>query len=69
MSFCVEDILIEVYQVHIVREEQEKILERFPQEKAFHLVPWLRVAGALDVVDGRVATSGDLGRRIPRKET
>lgn len=56
MSLCIEDKLVQVQEIHIVREKKEQILEGLPQEKTLHLVPGLRVAGILHIVDGGVAT-------------
>lgn len=61
MSLCVEDVLVEVDQVHVIGEEEEQVLEGLPQEETLHLVSGFRVAGVLHIVDGCVATSGDLG--------
>lgn len=60
MSLCIEDKLVQVQEIHIVREKKEQILEGLPQEKTLHLVPGLRVAGILHIVDGGVATRWNL---------
>lgn len=58
----VEDVLVQTEQLRVVGEEQVEVLQRLAQEEALHLVPGPRVQGVTDVVDGRVAASGDLKR-------
>ena len=52
MSLCVEDILVQRDQGR-VREQEEEVLERLPQEEALHLVPLARLQ-AQDVVYGAI---------------
>lgn len=60
MGLCVEDVLVQTEQLHVVREEQIQILQRLTQEEALHLVPGPGVNGVTDVVNGRVATARHL---------
>lgn len=60
MGLGVEDVLVQAEQLRVIGEEQEQVLQSLTQEEALHLVPGGRVGGVLDVVDGRVAASGNL---------
>ena len=59
----VEDILVQIEQLHVVREEQIEVLQGLTQEEALHLVSGRGVLDVTYVVDGRVATTGDLETR------
>lgn len=48
----------------IIREEQVQILQRFTQEEALHLVSWPWVGRVFHIVNRRVATIGDLKKRL-----
>lgn len=60
VSLCIEHKLVQVQEIHIVREQKEQILEGLPQEKTLHLVSGLGVAGILHIVYGGVATGWNL---------
>lgn len=56
MSFGVYDPPIEVYHRVIIGEQQEQILESFPQEEALHFVSIANILSVHDIIDGGVAT-------------
>lgn len=68
VSLCIEDVFVEVYQVNIIRKEQEKVFECFSEEKTLHLISGLRIARILDVVYGSVAAGRDLDERFAREQ-
>lgn len=60
MSFCVEDILVQADEVGVIWEEQVQILQGLSQEEALHLVSRARVVRVPHIIDGGVATRGNL---------
>lgn len=62
MSFRVEDVLVQADEVGVVREEQVQIFQGLSEEEALHLVSGARVVWVTDVIDGGVATRGNLRR-------
>lgn len=60
MSLRVEDKSVQADQVGVLREEQVQVFQCLPQEEALHFVSWTWRLWITHVVDGRVATRGDL---------
>lgn len=63
VGLCVEDVLVQAQQFRVVGEEQIQIFQRLAQEETLHLVPGPGVNGVTDIVDGCVATFGNLQTR------
>lgn len=60
MGLCVEDVLLQTEQLHVIREEKIQVLECLTEEKTLHLVSGPRVNRVTHIVNGRVAPTGDL---------
>lgn len=64
MGLCVEDVLVETEQLHVVGEQQVEVLQRLAEEETLHLVPGPGVRRVADVVNRRVAAIRNLRGKI-----
>lgn len=60
MSLGVEDVLVKIDEVSVLGKEQVEIFQGLSQEEALHLVSGTGIIWITHVVDGCVATRGNL---------
>lgn len=64
VSFSVEDVLVQADEVGVIGEKQIKVFESFSQEEALHLVTRTGVVWVPHIINGRVATRGNLKQTL-----